>query len=106
MVLPEVASLMVTLCADAYVPAAGLNVGVAVAVGEPPEETVQLLTSWIAVSPPGPPVKPKYPVLLPIVEARLIGQECVKVPAVTVSVSVIVRLVPSLVICALMTWPL
>jgi hypothetical protein len=49
MVLPEVASLMVTLCADAYVPAAGLNVGVAVAVGEPPEETVQLITSWIAV---------------------------------------------------------
>lgn len=33
MVAPAVASVMVTLCADVYVPAAGVNTGIAAAVG-------------------------------------------------------------------------
>ena len=49
----------------------------------------------MAVLPPVPPVKPTKAVFPPTVAAMLIGQLCVNVPFVVVSVMVITRLLPS-----------
>jgi hypothetical protein len=56
MVAPLVLSLMLTVCAVVYVPAAGLKVGVAAAPRF--DAIVQPMISWMAVTPPVPPVKP------------------------------------------------
>jgi hypothetical protein len=66
---------------------------------------VQVITSWIAVEPTVPPLKPAYAVVDPIVLERLIGHEYVNDEAVTVSVIVRSKLVPSYVTCACMMSP-
>jgi hypothetical protein len=84
-----------------YVPAAGLNVGAAAT--PVPDDIVHPIISWIAVSPPVPPVNPTYAVFPPTVAGILIGHVCVNVAFVVVSVIVIVKFVPSYVICTFIT---
>jgi hypothetical protein len=75
----------------------GLNVGVATVPPPPPLELliVQLKMFWLEVYPPVAPVKPAYAVFEPMVFGILIGQVMENAPAVTVSVMVIARFVPS-----------
>jgi hypothetical protein len=62
---------------------------------------VQVWISWIAVSPPVPPVKPTYATLPPTVVGILIGHVYENDPLVVVSVMVMTRFVPSYDMC---TW--
>ena len=57
---------------------------------------VQVITSWVAVKPPVPAVKPTNAVFPPTVAGMLIGHDVVKVSAGTaVSVMVMLSVVPS-----------
>src|SRR5579864_3989948 len=62
---------------------------------------VQVWISWVAASPPVPPVKPTYATLPPTVVGILIGHVFENDPLVVVSVMVITRFVPSYDMC---TW--
>jgi hypothetical protein len=105
MVAPGVKSLIEMVCVPRYVPPGGLNVGVAVIPED--EDKVQFKTFWIAVRPPVPPVKPTKAVFPPTMLGMLIGLLVVNVfAAFVVSVIVIVKVVPSYVMCILKTFPL
>src|SRR5436309_15063150 len=68
---------------------------------------VQEIMSCVAVAPPVAPVKPANAAFAPTVAAMFIGQLIVNVSAGTLaSVMVIVRVVPSYVMCTLKTSPL
>jgi hypothetical protein len=62
---------------------------------------VQVWISWVAVSPPVPPVKPTYATLPPTVVGILIGHVYENDPLVVVSIMVMTRFVPSYDMC---TW--
>jgi hypothetical protein len=62
---------------------------------------VQVWISWIAVSPPVPPVKPTYATLPTTIDGISIGHVCENDPLVVVSVMVMTRFVPSYDMC---TW--
>ncbi|SRR5216684_7369961 len=91
-----VESVMVTVCEDVYVPVAGEITGVAAGgCVEPLDEYVQEMICCVAVCPPVPPVKPTKAVFPPTVAGILMVQEVVNVALVTVSVMVMVSVVPS-----------
>ena len=95
MVEPAVASVMVTVCADVNVPVAGEITGVAAGgCVEPLEEYVHETICCVAVCPPVPPVKPTRAAVPPTVPGISMVQEFVKVALVTVSVMVMVSVVP------------
>ena len=95
MFAPEVVSVMVTVCGDVNVPVEGEITGVAAGgCVEPPEEYVQVAICVMVCS-PVPAVKPTSAVFPPTVPGMLIAKDVVNAAFVTVSVMVMVSVVPS-----------
>jgi len=96
MAAPEVLSVIETVCADVYVPVAGVITGVAAGdVVVPPSLKTQLTICCVAVREPVPPVNPTYAVFPPTVAGMLIVHDVVNVSAgIFWSVTVIDKVVP------------
>ena len=106
MLAPVVASDSDTLTELVYVPGPGLIAGVATTGWVVPEVIVQVMISWVATEPPTPPPKPTYAVFAPTTPGIFSAVLVVNVALVTVSVMVMVSVVPSYTKCTAKISPL